>query len=481
MTLLRRERPFNTVRIAAMLRVGPTGNYADKEMPRIAISYRRDDSLDITGRIFDRLAAHFGREAVFRDIDNIPPGADFRRHIDIVLDQSDIILAIVGPRWIGADEEHSRLASPADPVRLEIESALRQNKPLVPVLVLRAVMPSPDELPESLHHFAYRNAVQVDSGQDFDVHLGRLIRAIERILEVGQASAAKEAAQAVVAAIEAAPPIRSGSNVPDSQSSPVSEKSPAPPEAEPSVTSAETAVSSESWGKTLRLIFAALALLVLALIAASSWWVFVEQPAETRREVASAEKARAEQARLEAAERARKEDEARETEARARQQQEEAVRAARLEAETEARQQQAAAVEKAKREAEEEARREQAAVAAAALKRETEAKARAAAPPRPLYGALAVDEATAKWGFSWGQKTPRAAEASAINSCESVTCKIVLRVAEKKCVAVARGEGGTAWGAATRTDRAEAEDAAIVSCQKHTQHECAVRASECYR
>ena len=62
-------------------------------MPRIAISYRRNDSLDITGRIFDRLAAHFGREGMFRDIDNIPAGADFRRHIEIVLDQSDIILA----------------------------------------------------------------------------------------------------------------------------------------------------------------------------------------------------------------------------------------------------------------------------------------------------------------------------------------------------------------------------------------------------
>ena len=46
-------------------------------MPRIAISYRRDDSLDITGRIFDRLAGHFGREAVFRDIDSIPLGPIF--------------------------------------------------------------------------------------------------------------------------------------------------------------------------------------------------------------------------------------------------------------------------------------------------------------------------------------------------------------------------------------------------------------------
>jgi hypothetical protein len=150
-------------------------------MPRITIFYRRDDSLDITGRIYDRLAGHFGREAVFRDIDDIPPGADFRRHIDRVIDASDIVLAIMGPRWIGPDDEQRRLASPDDPVRLEIETALRKNKPLIPVLVSRAVMPPQDELPDSLHDFGYLNAVQVDSGQDFDFHVGRLIRAVEAV------------------------------------------------------------------------------------------------------------------------------------------------------------------------------------------------------------------------------------------------------------------------------------------------------------
>jgi hypothetical protein len=177
-------------------------------MPRITISYRRDDSLDITGRIFDRLAGHFGREAVFRDIDNIPPGTDFRRHIDRVLDESDIVLAIVGPRWIGPDDEQRRLASPADPVRLEIETALRKDKPLIPVLVSRAVMPHPEALPESLHDFAYRNAVQVDSGQDFDVHVVRLIRAMEQILRVGEESGTNQAVQGVAAVNQAAPRIK---------------------------------------------------------------------------------------------------------------------------------------------------------------------------------------------------------------------------------------------------------------------------------
>jgi hypothetical protein len=168
-------------------------------MPRIMISYRRGDSLDITGRIFDRLAGHFGREAVFRDIDNMLLGVDFRRQIDRVLDESDIILAIVGPRWIGPDNEQLRLANPADPVRLEIEAALRKDKPLIPVLVSRAVMPQPDVLPDSLHDFVYRHAVQVDSGQDFDVHVGRLVRAIERLMPIDERTKDE--------AVQGAPPI----------------------------------------------------------------------------------------------------------------------------------------------------------------------------------------------------------------------------------------------------------------------------------
>lgn len=149
-------------------------------MPRITISYRRDDSGAITGRIFDRLTAHYGRDAIFRDIDNIPPGVDFRKHIDGILDQSDVVLAIVGPRWVGPRGGRSRLENAADPVRVEIETALRKNTPLIPVLVSRGSMPRVEQLPESLRDFAYHNAVAVDTGQDFDVHMARLMRSMDR-------------------------------------------------------------------------------------------------------------------------------------------------------------------------------------------------------------------------------------------------------------------------------------------------------------
>jgi hypothetical protein len=174
-------------------------------LPRITISYRRDDSGVITGRIFDRLAAHYGRESVFRDIDNIPPGADFRKHIDQVLDDSDIVLAIVGPKWVGPRANQSRLANAADPVRVEIETVLRKDKPLIPVLVQRASMPRVEQLPETMHDFAFRNAVDIDAGRDFDHHMTGLIRAMDRILEVGAEHVASAGVTRIGAVIEAAP------------------------------------------------------------------------------------------------------------------------------------------------------------------------------------------------------------------------------------------------------------------------------------
>jgi len=174
-------------------------------MARITISYRRDDSGVITGRIFDRLAAHYGRDSVFRDIDSIPPGADFRDHINHVLDESDILLAIVGPRWLGARGGQNRLDDEADPVRVEIEAGLRKKMPVIPVLVLRAGMPRVAQLPASVKDFAYRHAVQVDADQDFDVHSARLIRAMDRILrqKAGEAPVRLRDETAEAAAIDA--------------------------------------------------------------------------------------------------------------------------------------------------------------------------------------------------------------------------------------------------------------------------------------
>ncbi len=154
-------------------------------MPKISISYRRADSEAMTGRIFDRLIVHYGKEAIFRDIDDIPAGIDFRVHINEVLRSTHILLAIVGPAWLGAiSGGNERIQEESDPVRVEVETALRRRVPVIPVLIGPTRMPSADQLPPSLKDFAFRNAVKIDTGQDFDYHMDRLIKAMDGILNL---------------------------------------------------------------------------------------------------------------------------------------------------------------------------------------------------------------------------------------------------------------------------------------------------------
>ena len=91
----------------------------------IAISYRREDSLPIAGRLYDRLQAKFGKKNVFMDFDCIPPGADFRQQIKQMIEESNLVIAIIGPHWLGEQRDASRrIDNPADFVRLEIGYAL---------------------------------------------------------------------------------------------------------------------------------------------------------------------------------------------------------------------------------------------------------------------------------------------------------------------------------------------------------------------
>ena len=146
-------------------------------MTKIAISYRRDDSMDITGRIFDRLTSRYGRDAVFRDIDSIPPGMRFREHLQTALDGSDVLMVVVGPRWIG---ETGRQAAGSNPRPTTCGRSSRSLSigifPSSPCWLAVPEMPEPSELPENIRNFAYRNAVEIDSGRDFDHHISGLIR-----------------------------------------------------------------------------------------------------------------------------------------------------------------------------------------------------------------------------------------------------------------------------------------------------------------
>jgi len=77
-------------------------------MSKILISYRREDSADVTGRIDDRLVQQFGRQAVFVDVDSIPFGVDFRKHLDEQVAKCDVFLAVIGPEWMGPKDNQGK-------------------------------------------------------------------------------------------------------------------------------------------------------------------------------------------------------------------------------------------------------------------------------------------------------------------------------------------------------------------------------------
>ena len=151
-------------------------------MSKILISYRREDSADVTGRIYDRLIQQFGREAVFKDVDSIPLGADFRIHLDAQVAKCDVFLAVIGRDWMKkrGSKSKSRLDEPEDFVRIEIESALRREIPVIPVLVSGVSIPSAERLPASIQDLSYRNGIAVRPDPDFHRDMDRLIESLKK-------------------------------------------------------------------------------------------------------------------------------------------------------------------------------------------------------------------------------------------------------------------------------------------------------------
>jgi hypothetical protein len=108
----------------------------DPLMPRIFISYRREDCPAHAGRLYDNLSAHFGESSVFMDVDTLELGVDFVERIEQAVGSSDVVLALIGPHWLTcADANGHRFDAPNDFVRLELEHGLaRPDARVIPVL-----------------------------------------------------------------------------------------------------------------------------------------------------------------------------------------------------------------------------------------------------------------------------------------------------------------------------------------------------------
>jgi hypothetical protein len=147
---------------------------------KIFISYRRADDPAAAWRVRDRLATDFGDANVFFDVHNLRPGQLFDQELAKALAECDVLIAILGPRWVellnaratsarttashffGKCFSWERRKPPAmtserDYVREEIAQALKRKIVVIPVRVgcdgQLPQLPHSDALPEDIRSF----------------------------------------------------------------------------------------------------------------------------------------------------------------------------------------------------------------------------------------------------------------------------------------------------------------------------------------
>jgi hypothetical protein len=151
----------------------------------VFISYRRQDSQDVVGRIYDKLIVKYGADNVIRDIDSLTIGRPFPEALDEAVTASAIILVIIGKHWASICNEHGaqRLSDNNDFVRREVIRALESHKRVVPILVAGADMPVKSDIPEILHPLLDQHGSLIRSDPDFHHDMDRLMRQIDIAVE----------------------------------------------------------------------------------------------------------------------------------------------------------------------------------------------------------------------------------------------------------------------------------------------------------
>lgn len=145
---------------------------------KIFVNYRRDDARDMAARIRDRLAAAFGEANVFMDVDNLMAGQRFDKELEKALAETDVFLAVIGPRWLELLAER-QTSGERDYVRMEIAEALRRGIVVIPVLIELTPLPRDDELPGDIRELVL-HLKRVVTHEQFGHDIARLVEAIRR-------------------------------------------------------------------------------------------------------------------------------------------------------------------------------------------------------------------------------------------------------------------------------------------------------------
>jgi hypothetical protein len=114
---------------------------------RVFISYRRRDTAQASGRLAEGLEKR--GEEVCLDVRSLAAGAEWREQLLHEVRDADVVLVVIGPGWSAASDKarrHPADHAGEDVLRLEVETAFKLRKRVVPVLVDAAAMPPHEAL-----------------------------------------------------------------------------------------------------------------------------------------------------------------------------------------------------------------------------------------------------------------------------------------------------------------------------------------------
>jgi hypothetical protein len=117
--------------------------------PRVFISYRHaDNESGAVQHLRSYLAGHLGEGNVFMDNYALQEGQDFPQVLQTRLDESEVVLAVIGPNWAGFHPPllYPRIVAHGDWVRHEVLAGLRVTNKLLVVRLGGTPMPSAESL-----------------------------------------------------------------------------------------------------------------------------------------------------------------------------------------------------------------------------------------------------------------------------------------------------------------------------------------------
>jgi len=152
---------------------------------KLFINYRRDETDDFVARLVERLSNEFGKENIFKDVDSILPGQDWKPALERSVKSCDVVLAIIGRQWTTCTDNFGqpRLFSEQDWVRYELEQAHGSGRIVMPILVKGAPRPEHSKLPPSLQWIHDKQFTEIRGERFFDDDVVRLVKDLQVLRE----------------------------------------------------------------------------------------------------------------------------------------------------------------------------------------------------------------------------------------------------------------------------------------------------------